>query len=127
MSYAERITHIRVFKEDDQWSLDGRDESDNYTGACWSYDTWDRAIAAVPDFIIALSEDYGVTIEWRHETAAMMHALIKADGSHAVVEIVKDVPQIDERGANLIEDNGDTAWFEWSDFEITHVTTGETS
>jgi hypothetical protein len=49
---------------------------------------------------------------------AALHVRIKADGSHAVVEQHGLVPDIDANGANLIEDDGDTAWFVWEDFEI---------
>ena len=48
-----------------------------------------------------------------------IHARIKADGSHAVVELSNGVPQIDAEGAMLIEDDGGTAWFGWPDFELT--------
>lgn len=47
-----------------------------------------------------------------------IHARIRADNSHAVVEEAAGVPQIDETGANLIEDDGDVAWFVWADFEL---------
>ena len=47
------------------------------------------------------------------------HVRIKADGSHAVIEEDSaGKPVIDASGANLIEDNGDTAWFSWDDIEI---------
>jgi hypothetical protein len=69
--YATVISHILVIKEDGEWFLDGRDSENNYTEACWSYDTWAEAMADVPDFIRALTEDYGVTIEWRKRCTAM--------------------------------------------------------
>jgi hypothetical protein len=69
--YTRRVTHVHVFYEDDSWFLDGRDEHDNFTEACWSYDTWDEAMAQVPEFIRALTEDYSVTIDWRKRCTAM--------------------------------------------------------
>ena len=69
--YASRITHLSIVFEDGEWFLDGRDEHNDYTEACWSYDTWDEAMADVPDFIRALTEDYNVTIEWRKRCRAM--------------------------------------------------------
>lgn len=69
--YAQRVTHILVVHEDGEWFIDGRDERGDYTEACWSYDTWAEAMANVPDFIRALTEDYGITIEWRKRCTAM--------------------------------------------------------
>jgi len=63
--YALIVNHLLIVKEDNQWFLDGRNTNSDFTEACWSYDTWAEAMAAVPDFSRALTEDYGVTIEWR--------------------------------------------------------------
>lgn len=63
--YITVVSHLMITKEHGQWFLDGRDSYDDYTEACWSYDTWAEAMADVPDFIRALTEDYGLTIEWR--------------------------------------------------------------
>jgi hypothetical protein len=53
---------------------------------------------------------------------ASIHARIKADGSHAIVEVGSDgIPLIDADGANLIEDDGSVAWFVWADFTVTQV------
>lgn len=47
------------------------------------------------------------------------HVRIKADGSHGVIEEDADgKPVIDATGANVIEDDGDTAWFMWDDIVI---------
>lgn len=48
-----------------------------------------------------------------------IHARIKADGSHAIVEEINGKPEMDGSGANLIEDDGATSWFTWPDFELT--------
>ena len=63
--YITVVNYIRVLGEDGQWFIDGRDEYGDYTEACWTYDTWAEAIADVPEFIRALTEEYGLTIEWR--------------------------------------------------------------
>jgi len=47
-----------------------------------------------------------------------IHAKIKAGNTHAVVEQINGIPQMDETGANLIEGDGDTAWFSWDDFTL---------
>lgn len=54
-----------------------------------------------------------------------LHARIKGDGSHAIVENSAGVPQINREGANLIEDDGSTAWFSWEDFELVTVPDNE--
>jgi hypothetical protein len=69
--YATTITHLLIVHESGQWFLDGRNEYDEYTEACWTYDSWDEAKADIPDFIRALTNDYGVTIKWRKKCNAM--------------------------------------------------------
>lgn len=43
-------THLRIFKDDDEWFIDGADDQGRYTGVCWSYDTFDEAVANLSDF-----------------------------------------------------------------------------
>jgi len=69
--YATLIDHIYVYHDNGEWFIDGRDRHDNFTEACWSYDTWAQAMADVPDFIERLIRDYGVLIKWRKHCGAM--------------------------------------------------------
>ena len=62
-----------------------------------------------------MNEDQELSVD-RQPT---IHARIKADGSHAVIELdYLGKPVMDGDGANLIDDEGGTAWFVWEDFEL---------
>lgn len=45
----EEITHIRIYKED-EWTMDGADDNGNYSGSCWTYDSWQDAMNDLSDF-----------------------------------------------------------------------------
>lgn len=58
--FTDKVTHLRVHTDGSEWFIDGADDSGDYTEACWSYDSFAGAVAALPEFYAALS-DYGVT------------------------------------------------------------------
>lgn len=60
--YTSTPTHIRVFEDAGEWFVDGADNDLRYTEACWSYDTFDEALAAIPEFVAEASS------EWRWDS-----------------------------------------------------------
>lgn len=53
--YTDAPTRYRIIREDygddeRQWMLDGIDDERNYTEAVWFCETWEDAMAAVPEF-----------------------------------------------------------------------------
>lgn len=50
MVLDEEITHLRLRKEYDEWALDGADDEGNYSGSCWTYETFEEAVADLDDF-----------------------------------------------------------------------------
>lgn len=46
-AHSSSVRHgVRLYR----WDLDGVDPDGRYTEACWSFDSWQEALAAVPDF-----------------------------------------------------------------------------
>ena len=62
--YTDTVTHLRIFDEGDGWALDGADDYGHYTPTVWKYDTHAYAVAAMPEFVQALTEE-GYKINWR--------------------------------------------------------------
>lgn len=63
--YTTVVNYLLIVCDSGEWFLDGRNANGDFTEACWSYDTWAEAMADVPEFARALTEDYGLTVEWR--------------------------------------------------------------
>lgn len=49
--YCDIVTKLRIYSEDGEWFLDGRDDENRYTPSCWSFDTFQDAVDSISDFI----------------------------------------------------------------------------
>lgn len=68
-NYATRVTHLRIFTdafENTEWMLDGADDKGNYTESCWTFDSFEAAVEAMPAFV-GNQPSNGVTFEWRNQ------------------------------------------------------------
>ena len=47
-------THYRIYyavwEYGDEWHLDAADNFGRYSDECWTFETWDEALAALPEF-----------------------------------------------------------------------------
>ena len=75
--YTTEPTRVRLWADRNgdgvviEWGIDGADDDGNYTEGCWTYDTRDEALAAIPEFIAAATFD-GVSWHWRARRPALV-------------------------------------------------------
>ncbi len=62
--YTTVVTNLRIFSDGNEWMLDGSDGAGRYTESCWTFDSFEAAVAAMPEFV-ANQPANGVVFQWR--------------------------------------------------------------
>lgn len=63
--YTTRPTHLRVFSDGGEWFVDGAAD-EGYTESCWSFDSFEEALTALPEFVQNNEAHNGVKFDWRN-------------------------------------------------------------
>jgi hypothetical protein len=62
--YTSEPTHIRLTGDCGEWTIDGVDNDLRYTEPVWTFDTFDEAVAAIPEFV----KDTAERVTWKWDT-----------------------------------------------------------
>ena len=78
--YTDTPTHVRIWTDGVEWYVDAADDGGKFTVACFSYDSFDAALADMKFFIECVS-DSGVTFLWNKDRPKGMYWRRQAEQS----------------------------------------------